>query len=273
MREDMPDEYLKNMTRRNVLKTTTGAAVAFGNIPAVGATRSSDQPFKSKIKASHRLLENGATHEERESFLEKHGVTFAKNRYVYQIPAHDDGMGTMSYEENDLDITIYLWHNCPDGQYYAELIWTYLWEWYDSGSRPNDRVGIGYNNEWWDYESYSISTTTETSTYVTPNEDEFGEGPAFEVDDYQLGLDSAESDQHWAGVYLEPVGNYTSDERRIQGGYAHLWEGVTIESVSVGYPWGISVSVSDTNYKWETATEIDGDTLLRVAQEDSIYCS
>ncbi|MFC6731692.1 hypothetical protein [Haladaptatus sp. GCM10025893] len=178
----------------------------------------------------------------------------------------------MSYQDNDLDISCYLWHNCPKGEYYAELIWTYNWEWDDSGQKPNDRVGIGYENQWWDFESYNVSETTETSTYVTPNENEFGDGPSFEVDDYYIGWDGAENDQHWAGVYLEPVGNYTSDERRIQGGYSHIWNNVSIDSVSIGYPWGVSVSVSDSRYEWRTTTD-DSGNLLRVRQEDSNYCS
>lgn len=243
--------------------------MAIGAAPAVGATTESEKSLEDHIQQSHEMLEGGASLEERETYLENENITSDKSQQTFKIQ-REDSVSPQSFDSDELDITAYLWHSCDDGEYYAELVWDYEWDVGSYGAPPNDRVGIGFNSEWWDYSSYSISDTTETSNLVTPNESEFGSGPAFLVNDDDV---PDENNQYWAGVYLDAVGDYTEDERRIQGGYSHLWEGVSVDSVSVSYPVGVSVSVSDHTYEWTTPTEQDGDTLLRLSQADSVYCS
>lgn len=233
--------------------------------------RSSDSGFRGKIKASHKMLDSGASHQEREKFLERQGVKFDKNRHAYQIEKNGGDIGTQSYKQDELDITTYLWHGCSGGEYYSELVWEINKKHFDShGDKPDDRLALGYDDNWWDYASYSVSETSETSEYIHVLEDDFGSGPAFRFEDSAWGVGNY---VHYAGVYLDTRGDYDPEDRRIQGGFTHLWEGVGIQSISVGYPFGISVGV-DADYKsWRTQTEVDDDTLLRVNQSQSNYCS
>ena len=69
----------------------------------------------------------------------------------------------------------------------------------------------------------------------------------------------------------ETKGDYSCGERELQGGYSHTWNDVSIDSASVGFPAGVSVSVSDGTYEWKTDTKNDGDTLLRLSECDTDY--
>ena len=255
-----------------MLKSATGL-VAVNGVITVGAADSSNDSFKDHIRTANQILESDEySREDREKYLNKYNITGEGDRHTFVVDKKEESkegeLSTQSFAKYHLDIEVRLWSNCPDGDYYAELIWEYDWP-YHQGEMPRDRVAIGYENQWWDLESYSIRETTETSTYVSPKEEEFGDGPCFTArDEY-----GDNQNQHYAGAYIEPVGNYGTRERRIQGAYTHVWNDISIESVSVGYPLGISVSVSDEDYKWRTRTERHGDELLRIAQADATYCS
>ncbi len=215
------------------------------------------------------MLDDGVSDEVRENYLNDHGIVGEESAYTYTIERDDEGVGQQNYDKDELDIVCRLWHDCPDGLYYAEVVWEYAWDGIEEGKKPHDRVGIGYERQWWDYSSYDVSETTETSYLVEPEPDEFGDGAVFKMNDYEANKNR----QYWCGLYLDPVGDYSSDERRVQAGYAHTWGQTVIENVSVGFPAGISITASNEDKYWETKTEIGGSYLLRVAQKDSVYCS
>jgi len=256
-------------TRRTAIKLAAATGV-LGGFPIIGGANDQESEFEDHIRRSYELLRSGATHEARKRFLEARGLSVYETRHTFKMPAHADEVGTDSFDSNELDIRLNLIAGCAGGRYYAENVWEYDWDIGGGyGQKPNDRIGIGFETQWWAYSSSSVSDTTETSSLVQPNESEFGDGPAFEMNDASV---DAEDGRHWAGVYLDPVGDYSSNERRVQGGYSHLWNGVTIENVSVGLPKGISVAVSNETNEWRTWTEQDNDTMLKAYQEDATDC-
>lgn len=227
--------------------------------------------FKETIQKALRIKERTGSLEKYEKYLHNQGFSKTKEQHSYTLPNHDepDGPSTEEISESDLDITIYLWVDCSGNPYYGELNWSYNFGYYNTGADPVDVAGIGYDSSWWDLHSYSISETTEASTYVTPNDDYFdGSGPGFDVNDWNAYQDG-EDTGHYAGVYIEPVGSYGTDERRIQGAYTHTWSSGSVTGGGASWPAGISISVESTTEKWRTRTKQDGDTLLRLAQSDA----
>lgn len=259
--------------RRAFLKTT---GIGFAVVGTFAATASAKPASREDIEQSLRVKEETGSIEKWHQFLRNRGSDVTSETATYEMPVEANSSGdvsTQDWTKAELDITLTIGGYCTtDGpEYYADLSWSYD-DAADSGNYgygrlPLDIAGISYDYDWWDLTSYSVSEATSTSSYVTTREESFtGTGPAFEVNDYDISYDGAEQDLHYGGVYLEPIGDYSPSERRLQGGYTHTWNSITIDSVSVSFPAGVGVSVSDATYKWNTKTEQDQDTLLRVSQ-------
>lgn len=263
----------KNPRRREFLKS---ASAGLSVIPATTALASgkTKSDFRRIIDQSHRVREKTNSMDRWFQFLRNHNIVGHAKNATYTIPAGEstDGVSSEQIEETDLNIWISLWYNCDTDEYYAEMNWSYDNTTSSWGEDPIDGAAIGYDQTWWDLASYSISEATTTSNYVSVDEDSFdGTGPGFYVDDLSLWVNEDWDITHYCGVYLNDVGTATEDERRIQGGYAHTWDRISVSSVSGSWPAGISVTVSNETYKWETKTEQDQDTLLRVSQADADY--
>lgn len=267
---------IDNVSRRKVLSTAAaGLGIAVGASSTVSA-RNDRERFRRLIERSHRVREKTGSQKRWYEFLRNHGLTGTATGATFRIPSHDsDGASTQKIEsETELDIWLSLWYNCETDEYYAEQNWTYDdsadgCDYCSDGDPPVDVTGFGWDYTWWDLASYSISESTTTSShgYVTVDEDSFdGEGPAFRVNDQDMWYYNDEDLSYYGGCYIVPVGDATEDERRIQGSYTHTWKSIDITGISVSYPAGVSVSVSDATYKWKTTTEKDQDTLLRVKQ-------
>lgn len=261
------------MSRRSVLKTT---GLGLGSIVggSGGVSAANDEGRRDELlEKSHKILMNTGSVEKQHKFLRNKGFSTKMDQQSYAVP-RSDGVSTQSFDRDDLDITMSLFKDCRgDGNYTAELTWDYKYNWDDIGSDPWDVAGIGWEEGYWDYESYDLAESTYTGGDITVQyrDGTSGSGPGFNVAD----VDSTDGDRGYCGVNLVPLGDYSIEERILQGAYSHTWESVTIDSVSVAYPYGVSVSVTDESYEWKTDTEIDGTTLLRLNQADaecSCYC-
>ena len=275
-----------NLNRRTVLKMS-GVSLAGIGIPTSGALAASDDEFKRKIEESQRLKQSTQDVYRWLDYLETKGIygDTVHQRYTIRRDNGNNSSGGAEskyarttqdpYEEADLDINISLVHDCERGTYYADLTWGYDDKNGDAdiGQDPLDVVSMHYKEDWWKLRDNNIYDTTSTSKDVAP-EDSWGfdfEGPGYSMNDYsaQLDDDNMESDAYYAGVYIVPRDeDVDPEDRAIQGRYAHTWEEVEIEGVSVGSS-GLAVRLSNNEKKWKTRDDGDGN-LLRISQDDEI---
>lgn len=285
--------------RRKFL-TTTAALVGGSSIISTATAKSDLEEFKEHVQASRKLVNAGADQSERDEYLRDRGAQ-TTNSNQYKLSDLDVDLGTksqiepdsvdsqttdpealgVSYDPEDLDINMYLveWED----HYYAELYWTHMNPYHPDQRRGwshrsweglYSRVGMAYEEDWWNFADTSLEETTETSALVEPAESEFGSGPSYKVDaqsvDYNLNPER--HDPLSAGVYLDPIGDYDPQERKIQGAFSLVWMDFLpgIDDVSVSFPAGITVSPSFGTSQWKTATKRDQDTLLRVRQDDPV---
>lgn len=272
-----------SLDRRTVLKMS-GVSLAGIGVSTSGTLAAGEDEFKRKIEESQRVKQSTQDVYRWLDYLETKGIygDTVQRRYTIRKGDVDDsssGAGSKyartmgdQHEEEDLVINISLVYDCSREDYYAELTWRYNDNNGDSdiGQDPLDGVGMHYKESWWKLRYNNIYDTTSTSTDVAP-EDDWGfdfEGPGYSMDDYSARNDM-EDRQYYAGVYIVPRDeDVDPEDREIQGKYTHTWEEVEIESVSVSYPAGLSVSVSNDDKKWTTKYNGDGD-LLRTSAGDA----
>ena len=277
------------MNRRKVLATgvsiACGLSIGTNGVVSRAESDINKKKFKKTIQSSLVYREATQSRKKWEDYLEKHDISIHSNSYSFNKQNSGDGSGgkfTRTQElsgQSDLDITMGLAED-KNKNYYADLEWSYdAAEWGgDSGEKPRDGVGILYDKNWWNLLYDSISKTTETTSkqqYVEYEDGSYdGNGPGFTVDDFDMERDNdMQGGPYYAGVYLEPIGDYSEEQRQVYGEYLHNWnESTSVTSMSVSYPsGGISLSYEEEeNVKeWKTDTEKDGDTLLKVKQEEA----
>lgn len=247
-----------------------GAATAFSTV-GVSVSRAQSRPSLDKrIEQSHRVLQ-AAGPEKQHKFLRKHGVATAMDSGSMSVPSGaSDGPSTQTLDTHEITLTFSLYTDCEtydsgvtagDGTYIAEMTWEYDETVDDYGDAPKDYVGIGWDNNTWYYEDNNTSDVDSYSNNVSYYGDE-GRGPAWEVADGAI-LDGADGDTvYWANVDL--VWNGTDnqkDNRTIAASYTHTWDEVGIDSVSVSYPAGVSLTVSNEDKKWYKNYNDNGDFL------------
>jgi len=74
------------------------------------------------------------------------------------------------------------------------------------------------------------------------------------------------SDYCYASVYLEPIGDYEPDERKVDAVYTHNYRRTDIESVGVSWD-SAYVDLSNNTYQ-NTFDQDDDGNFLRVYQSD-----
>lgn len=259
--------------RRSYLKAA--GALSFAGIPSVAQAKSKSD-FRRTIEHSLRVKEATNSIDKWHAFLRQRGIDVRSMTRRYQMPAKNSGeIGTQHWYPDELDITITISASgCTGDEYYVDLTWSYINDTSDGhvgGELPVDIAGLYWDPNWWDLTSNDTSQSLTSSDYVWYRDGSFdGDGPAFNVDDLSIYAHD-ETDIWYCGAYLIPLGDYTASERRVYAEYSHTWNDVSIDSVSVSYPAGLSVSVSNETYEWTTDTEKDGSTLLYVHQNDA-YC-
>ncbi|KDE57288.1 hypothetical protein EL22_13350 [Halostagnicola sp. A56] len=207
-------------------------------------------------------------------FLENQGIEYAtvQNPMVVE---RDDQISTNDFDNVDgsptdcdicLDFTLYT--NTYNTIYTIDMEWTYDLEAGDYGQSPNDGAALYYTDNGWDYYSRSLNESTYTSQYVSTEDDNNNDGVAYSVDD----VAASDGDNLYCGLNIEPIGDYSYEEREVFGQYMHTWTDVEVSSsFGVSFPAGISVSYSvDTSVGEETTgTEGDGDTMMTLDQSQA----
>lgn len=271
----------RKANRRNVLKSI-GAATALSTAGVSISSARSGRSFEKILEASHRVL-NAKGPEKQHEFLRNHGVGTAKRSITYDMPSHgsNDGMSTQTLDTSEITLTFSLFNDCGfngsgDGTYVAELNWEYNPSFDDSGDLPLDHVGIGWDDNTWYYETNSTSDMYDNSDYVSYKSGTSGQGPAWEVQDrwtIDNGTRYDGQDNYFVGVHLVWNGaDSLKDNRTIAASYSHAWSDVTISGVSVSYPAGVSVSVSNEEKEWNKGRDDNGN-FLRLRYNDISGCS
>jgi len=99
-----------------------------------------------------------------------------------------------------------------------------------------------------------------------------GGGPIWEINDVETIYEGWENDKvFYAGVDMNWKGS-DPDARTISASYSHTWSDVTVNSVSIGYPAGVSVAVGSEDKRYTKGTNDSGD-FLRLRKRDAILCS
>lgn len=257
-----------------------GAATALTTAGvSVGSARGGPS-FEKILEQSHRILEAKGP-EKQHQFLRNRGVGTAMDSATYNMPSHaSDGPSTQTLVEHEISLTFSLFNDCgfngyPDGTYVAELSWEYDASFDDYGDPPMDHVGIGWDNNTWYYEDNNTSDMYDNSDYVNYKSGTSGRGPAWEInDDYTLdnGYAFDGQDHYFVGVHL--VWNGTESEKNnktISASYSHTWSNVNINSVSVSYPGGVSVGVSNEDKEWNKGRDDSGE-FLRLGYNEVSGC-
>jgi hypothetical protein len=279
----------KNTIGRRSFLSAVGVGLGTAAVPTGlgSASTDGDATFRRMIEQSHDVKRRGGSVSDWHEHLADAGVAFGRRRLHTPVPAGvDRGSGDRAatagpgggYGPDEIDLMLTLsTASCTD-LYYAELSWHYepgrSGGWDNAGMAPPDAAAIAYENQWWRLADNSIDSATSTSSLVSYAKDSYtGNGPGFKIRDGEIYRGSS---THWSGVYLDPVGSYGPDERRVFGNYAHTWRGFSWDpsiSVSVTAPYGPSAGLSLTGSwgvkKWKTNTARDGRTLLRLSQSDA----
>ena len=248
----------RGFSRRRALKASTVGIGFISGVSGIAAAQKNE--FKRTIQKSHEVL-NTKGPEAKVEFLRANGVGVAQRvKRVNLSPntgSNDKFTTTQDDDFNagdDATFYFYLYEDCNengyhDGTYTVELAWNY-----DEGAfqddHPEDAAQLMWGpEEAWRKESRNFYESTYTSDYVYFDEETDGYGPGFRVQDEH---DESDTDWWYCGLYLEPTGNDDPDTRGVSGEYLHTWteEGdPEISSISVGYPWEISVTLTDGDDK------------------------
>lgn len=264
------DSTNQSLDRRTFLATTgAGFATALTLPTTARAGRDADDIFERGMELKRQTNSRDVW----KKFLKNRGWSFTTSRHVYDVP-HGDGVTTSNYEESeDLDTEFFLGFDCsnPD-EYYAEVSWSYSTDFGDYGDMPMDYAGISFEHDEWEFLGDTINETFSTSGSYVNYHSLDTDGAAAEVDDNEITADGKQSDLFWFGANITPEGSSDSSERQVRGGYAHTWSDITVESVSVGLPYSVSLTVSNETYYWNTNTKKDENTYLLAYQDEANGC-
>lgn len=266
---DQPNEET-NLSRRAVLQTAGASTVVLGS-NVVGATRAEDPGLREIVEQGHQLLDATQDLQRYFEFLRNRGVGVAKERGTMEITKQTaDDAGTQRYYTDEISLTFGLYSDCnsngnPDGTYSTELFWEYETT-YNFGELPLDYMGIAWRDGAWDYETDSLDDLFTSSSEIEYIGGSSPEGPGWEFGEYNLDP----SEIHYAGVHIDWIGD-EPDEDTLSASYSHTWKDVEVTGVSVSYPAGISVSVSDVDKEFTKDYNDDGE-FLRLSKYDATTC-
>lgn len=175
-------------------------------------------------------------------------------------------------DDGDINLNFTLFTNSSSTIYTIDMEWTYDDEPFENGEPPVDYTGLYFESSHWNIYGDTASTSTYSSgSEVSVNTSSQSlNGIGFEVDDNGAKQDGSTS--YYCGLNIEPVGDYSYQERQVRGEYTHTWGETTyIDSFSIGLPHGASVSFKkNTNVnEIATTTEGDGDTWMTLTQAEA----
>lgn len=272
MRDNIESD--RTMNRRSTLKalgaSVMAAAVGTGTVNATGKP-----DYRRLIEQSHKVLQATNSVDKQHQFLLNRGIGTAVESTTLEFSHSGPSAQYLTAKETSLWFSLF--SDCttdgyPDGTYTAELVWEYDPDDFETGHAPLDYSGIGWRSGSWDYETNTLDDLYNSDPdWISYKGGTSGNGPAWEVDDN--GTVSASQDntrQFYTGVHLNWTGDSPS-ETTISASYSHTWNNVTVSGVSVGYPFGVSVTVSNENEEW-TKDYNDSGEFLRLSKYDAEGC-
>ena len=240
--------------------------------------RKSDKEQYLEILAQANEIREAAGREAMERYLQARNVGMATKSGAMKT---QKGMSTQNEfncvkgdsqcnrDDGDINLDFTLFTNSQNTIYTIDMEWTYDDENLQNGEEPVDFTGLYFSKDHWNIYGDSASVSTYSSgSHVNVNTSSRSlYGIGFEVDDKGASQDGSTS--YYCGLNIEPVGDYTAQERQVKGEYTHTWGETTyIDSFSIGLPHGASVTFKkETNVnEVKTTTEGDGDTWMELTQ-------
>lgn len=249
-----------------------GASAAVLGSGVVGATPGEGRGLREIIRRGHRVFDATQDTERYFEFLRNRSIGVATESGTMQIQKKTDGdVGTQAYYTDEISLTFGLYGACDSsGTFTTELIWNYETNRNPNvnyGEPPLDYIGIGWRDGAWDYETDNLDDLFTSSSEIEYIGGSSPEGPGWEFGEYDLD----HSRGYYAGVHINWIGDEPHEDT-LSASYSHTWDDVEITGVSVGYPAGVSVSVSDVDKEF-TKDYTDSGDFLRLAKCDSIPCA
>jgi hypothetical protein len=265
--------------RRSVLKSL-GAVAAFSTVGVSGSRAQRGPSLRKKVEQSHRILQNHDVNKQHD-FLRNRGIATAVDKTNMTVPEEsNDGISTQTLVKDEISLSFSLFTDCKyydsgiyagDGTWIAELSWEYNESSDDFGDDPLDYVGIGWDNNTWNYEDGNTSDVDSSSSNIQRHSAP-GNGQAWDVADGAILDGSDDSTTHWTNVDVKWNGDDSEkDNSTISAGYTHTWSQVTVDGISVGFPAGVSVSVKDESKSWYKHYEDNGD-YMELTYNDASGC-
>lgn len=273
--------------RRTLLKTIGfGGSLLTAGLPGTVSARDDAEHERRLYQKSLKVKEKTDGVGNWRKFLRNSGFGLSTKRIVYQFtPGTEDEVSTERIYDYNITFDLTLSIGCA-GNYYGDLSWRYdLSEGSccPSPEQPIDNAAITWDDDKWQLatnSSYYSSDNCTNHSYV--GEDGYtvingsagiARGIGFDVDAHWALNTGCIDRLFYIGGRIEPIGDWSSDERPIGGAYAINYSGGSVDSISVSYPYGISVTSS-----WETNTENvtyngtgSNKEFLRVFQSDASY--
>lgn len=273
----------KRHTRRKALASIGVGLSGIAGLSGVsggqpGGNRNDGRSQKEIIEDSYRILQKTGEREKRVQYLENHGLETSYEEITVEVSNKSGEVGTQEIRRANIELGMSMTKGWYDDYYTAGVDWRYtdLYEENDSGGyeqkwgmeAPYDILGITWYEDWWDYNTTNQDETMSTSDHVWYRSGTFTGGPAFNI--AESADDSAgngdPSDYCYANVYLDPIGDYEPNERKVDAKYVHNYRRTDIESVGVSWD-SITVNLSNNTYQNEFDQDDDGN-FLRVYQSD-----
>lgn len=252
---------LKNkMNRRNVLKSAGAGIATFASIPATSVAEELDRD--EILQQAIKLHQKTGRRDLYEKYLRNRGFSVASKKQTYMVPKTSGSNGepsTQYLDRNELEIAIGISKYYNQQKYSFSLDWNWSRQDADDwGEPPRDIVGFYWENSDWNVADASLYT--DSNVYFEGFSDTHS---SFEFDDSQ-GDDGS---NYYAYIDLTPAGTASPSERQVGGEYTHTYDGVKLQSVSGGFPSGITVTLSNNNKQWDNSYDENGDALL-ISQAD-----
>lgn len=146
---------------------------------------------------------------------------------------------------------------------------------------PVDGAGIMWERDHWKLEDRNdVPSSTAGDDHVAWDNGSWNyEGVGFRVDSHGMAMDSEGetsyycyernkrwSDTEFADVYLKKGEDWERGDS-VHAAYEYTWDQGTVDGVSVGYPWSVSVSASSDTKTEDLQTDLDGNSLLVTASD------
>lgn len=237
----MPDKSISKTSRRHVLRSALGIA-GVGSIATVGSAKKSPREI---IEKSQELRERaGWSHKEVRNYLRKRGlsVPYAYGKAVKPDPSNEeDGVSTQQFGRSTFHYYCSISHDLDNDVAFPFFDFYVEEGWFNSGEYPLDGLAFGwdydeydYNNNWW--------SGSDQAKYLTPA----GNGISLQYNDAIGGM---KDDDNWVQAEVKIEGGNV-DTRNVIFSYMHTWKDTELKDVSVDSDGVVSVTVADSNYKW-----------------------